>query len=66
MRGTYSQTLAAINEIAPRLVHQTGDLFVGNPESFYYSFDGHLNAAGSRAVADRVMELDRASGAGGS
>ncbi len=65
MRGTYGQTLAALSQISPRPVHQTGDLFVDDPERFYYSFDGHLNAAGSRAVAGRILELERESGVGG-
>ncbi len=57
LRGTYGDTLKAIRALAaPAPVKGTARLFVDDPARYYYAYDGHLNAAGSRAVADFLLD----------
>lgn len=58
-RGTYGATLAALNSVSPTPVIPTAELFLEKPESFYYAYDGHLNAAGSRRIAELLVTSDR-------
>ncbi|MDP1946770.1 MAG: SGNH/GDSL hydrolase family protein [Nitrospirota bacterium] len=59
IRGTYGETLAALNGIAPKPVIATAQLFLGSPKDYYYAFDGHLNAKGSRRIAEFLILKDQ-------
>jgi hypothetical protein len=61
IRGTFPDTLAAINHVSPKPVIPTAQLFVASPQDFYYSYDGHLNPKGSRRVADFLVSSDERS-----
>ena len=56
IRGTHGDTLRHLEAIAPVPVHPTAQLFASNPKQYYYAFDGHINAAGSRRIADLLIE----------
>jgi hypothetical protein len=58
IRHTHGVTLTTLNQIAPRQAISTATLFLDSPGQFFYSFDGHLNAAGSRRIADFLVAHD--------
>jgi hypothetical protein len=58
-RNSYTDTLAALNSVSPRPAVTTAELFLDHPERFYYAYDGHLNAMGSRRVAEFLLAKDR-------
>ena len=58
IRGTHSKTLAALNGVSPKPAVSTASLFSDSPGRFYYAYDGHLNPAGSRRVAEYLISLD--------
>lgn len=60
-RGTYGETLAALNSVSPKPAIPTGQLFTDQPESYYYAYDGHLNPKGAQRIADFLLEADRGS-----
>ncbi|MDJ0950184.1 MAG: SGNH/GDSL hydrolase family protein [Alphaproteobacteria bacterium] len=56
LRETHIATVAAIRNLAPRArVTGTAQLFEHQPAKFYYPYDGHLNARGSRRVAELLL-----------
>ncbi len=59
MRGSYPDTLATLNRVSPKPAVTTAPAFLQEPQSYYYSFDGHLNAKGSRRLAELLVSLDR-------
>lgn len=58
IRGSYPQTLAALNGIAPKPVVSTAELFLDSPTDYYYAFDGHINTEGSRRIGAFLVEQD--------
>lgn len=58
IRGTYEETLATLNGVSPKPVIATAHLFLDSPQDFYFSFDGHLNAKGSRRIAELLASSD--------
>lgn len=59
IRGSHPQTLQALNEVAPKPAIATAQLFEDSPARFYFAYDGHLNALGSRTLAEYLVSLDR-------
>lgn len=55
IRGTYGETLATLNHVSPKPVVSTAHLFFDSPRNFYYAFDGHINAKGSRRIAEFMV-----------
>jgi hypothetical protein len=58
IRGTADATLATLNSVSPKPVIATAPALVGEPIKYYFAFDGHLNAEGSRRVADLLIAQD--------
>jgi hypothetical protein len=58
IRGTHGQTLATLNRVSRTPAVSTATLFVAAPQQFYYAYDGHLNAKGSRRIAELLVSLD--------
>lgn len=58
-RRTYEQTLAALNSVSPRPAIPTAQLFLDQPETFYYAYDGHLNPKGAQRVAEFLVSAER-------
>ena len=56
IRGTHGDTVRHLETIASVPIHPTAQLFASDPELYYYAFDGHINAAGSRKIADLLIE----------
>lgn len=59
IRKSYPQTLAALDSVAPKPTISTAELFVEDPASYYYSFDGHINTKGSRRIGAFMIERER-------
>ena len=59
VRGTHEETLARLSEISPAPIKGTAALFSDDPSSYYFLYDGHLNAKGSRKLADFLIADDR-------
>ena len=59
IRGSYGETLATLNRVSPKPAIATAELFLDSPQKFYYAFDGHLNVAGSRRIAEFLISNDR-------
>jgi hypothetical protein len=57
IRGTHDDTLAALNGVSPKAAIPTAPLFVGEPQNYYYAYDGHLNPRGSRRIGDLLIAL---------
>jgi hypothetical protein len=55
LRGSDDQTLAELNALSPKPVIATAQLFIESPEEFYFAFDGHINAKGSRRIAEFLV-----------
>ena len=58
IRGTYGETLATLNHVAPKPVVPTAHLFLDQPQDFYFAFDGHINAKGNRRIAELLISSD--------
>jgi hypothetical protein len=58
IRASHPHTLSTLNSVSPKAAISTAPLFVDSPQRFYYPYDGHLNAEGSRRVADFLASLD--------
>ena len=56
IRATHEDTLRQLEAIAPVPIRSTARLFTPDPKEYYYAFDGHINAAGSRRIADSLIE----------
>jgi hypothetical protein len=59
LRGTYGDTLATLQGVSPKQVIPTAELFLDSPAQYYFAFDGHLNAQGSRRIADFLISSDK-------
>ena len=59
IRGSYPQTLAALNSVSGRPAIETAYLYLDRPARFYFAFDGHLNPLGSRTLAEFLIGQDR-------
>lgn len=59
IRGTADDTLAAFNSISPKPAIATAPVLADDPTKYYFAYDGHLNAEGSRRVADMLITQDR-------
>jgi hypothetical protein len=59
MRGTYGDTLATLQAVAPKPVIPTAELFLESPAQYYFAFDGHFNAKGSKLIADFLVSRDK-------
>jgi hypothetical protein len=55
IRGTYPQTLAALNGVSPRPATSTAHLFLDDPARYYYAFDGHINIEASRRIGEFLI-----------
>lgn len=64
IRDGYPQTLQALNRVSPKPAVSTAHLFVDNPTSYYYSYDGHINARGSRRIGEFLVGLEQAASDG--
>lgn len=60
IRGTYGETLRALNSVTPKPAVATAELYLENPQQFYFAFDGHINVEGSRRIADFLLKKDQA------
>ncbi|MDO8355966.1 MAG: SGNH/GDSL hydrolase family protein [Nitrospirota bacterium] len=58
IRGTYGETLATLNGVAPKPVIATAQLFLDSPKDYYFAFDGHFNAKGSKRIAEFLILND--------
>jgi lysophospholipase L1-like esterase len=58
MRGTHGDTLATLQAVSPKPVIPTAELFLDSPTQYYFAFDGHFNAKGSRLIADFLVSRD--------
>lgn len=58
IRGSSDDTLAVLNSVAPKPAIPTAQVLVDSPTSYYYAYDGHLNPAGSRRVAEFLISQD--------
>ncbi|KFZ43958.1 hypothetical protein DS62_13360 [Smithella sp. SC_K08D17] len=58
IRGTYGETLEKLNSVSPKPVIPTAQLFLDSPQNYYYAFDGHFNAEGSRRVAQFLVSSE--------
>lgn len=58
IRGTDEDTLATLNSVSPIPAISTAPLFRERPQDYYFAFDGHLNARGSRKVAEFLIQSD--------
>jgi hypothetical protein len=58
IRRTHDETLATLNRVAPKAAVSTAPLFVDSPQDYYFAYDGHLNARGSRRVGELLVSLD--------
>jgi hypothetical protein len=58
IRHSYADTLATLDSVSPKPAISTAPLFVESPQNFYYAYDGHLNARGSRRVAEFLISQE--------
>jgi hypothetical protein len=58
MRGTYGETLNVLNGLSPQPAVPTAQIFLDAPQKYYYAFDGHFNAEGSRRIAEFLIARD--------
>jgi hypothetical protein len=61
--GSYARTHEALQGVSPKPVVTTGQLFLDRPERYYYAYDGHINARGSRLIGEFLIARDRSAGA---
>lgn len=59
IRGTASETLSVLDGVSPKPAVTTAPVLADTPAQYYFSYDGHLNAEGSRRVAELLIERDR-------
>ena len=62
IRGTHIETLATLNRVSLKPVVSTAPLFLDSPQTYYYSYDGHLNPRGSRQIAELLISRDHEPG----
>lgn len=60
IRGTQDETLAALDGVAPKPAVTTAPAVADSPTQYYYAFDGHLNPAGNRRVAELLLAREGA------
>jgi hypothetical protein len=60
MRKSYPATLAALASASPRPVVATAQLFLDSPQSYYFAYDGHINAKGNRRIGEFLVAQDGA------
>lgn len=58
LRGTAADTLATLDGVAPKPAIPTAPAFAQSPAQYYFAFDGHLNPAGNRRLAEFLQEQD--------
>jgi hypothetical protein len=58
-RGSWRDTLAALQAISPVPVRPTAQLFEADPARYYFPLDGHLDPEGARAIAELLLEEPR-------
>jgi hypothetical protein len=58
LRGTYADTVTTLNRVSPKAVVSTAPFLLESPQQFYYAYDGHLNAKGSRRIAEFLLSLE--------
>jgi hypothetical protein len=58
IRRSHDDTLRVLNGVSPKPIVPTAAALIDAPTSFYFSFDGHLNPAGSKRVADYLVSVD--------
>ena len=59
IRGTYNETLKTLNSVITKSAIPTAPALADQPQKYYYAYDGHLNAAGSRKVAELLIAQDQ-------
>ncbi len=62
IRGTHTETLAALTAISPVVIRGTASAFQESPKSFYYPYDGHINSLGSQRIAELLLATADAPG----
>lgn len=58
LRRTHTQTLDTLDGVAPKRVISTAPLLVDDPASYYFAYDGHINARASRKIGEFLAESD--------
>lgn len=56
LRGTFNDTLESLNSVSPKPAIPTAPLFLDAPAEYYFAYDGHLNVAGSRRIAELLAK----------
>lgn len=59
IRRSFPQTLEALSSVASVPITSTAELFVDDPVSYYYAYDGHINTKGSRAIGEFLVSLEQ-------
>lgn len=59
IRGTAGNTLSTFNSVSPKPAIATAPALAEEPTKYYFAYDGHLNAEGSRRVANMLIAQDR-------
>jgi hypothetical protein len=59
IRGTADDTLSTLNSVSPKPATTMAPALADHPAKYYYAYDGHLNAEGSRRVAEMLVTQDR-------
>jgi hypothetical protein len=61
LRGTWPETLRAVEAIAgDSRVVDTAQVFLDDPATYYFRYDGHFNASGARRVAELLLAEEEA------
>jgi len=60
LRGTHAETLAILDDVAPKPAIPTAQVFADAPARYYFAFDGHLNPEGNRRLAEFLSSRDGA------
>jgi len=56
LRNTSSETVRVLRELTePYLIVGTAHVFSDSPSGYYYRYDGHFNAQGSRRIAEFLL-----------
>lgn len=58
LRRTAPETLATLDSVSPKPAITTAGIFADAPSEYYFAFDGHLNPAGSRRLAEFLLARD--------
>ena len=62
--GSEGKTQETLQRVSPRPVVPTAQVFTGRPQDYYYAFDGHINAKGSRLIGEFLIERERGGSSG--